>query len=145
MFQRHCSCPQRELFCCKDGWRITLLGSRFTHAAESRYAAIEGEALAVAEALQRCRHFVLGCTDLYIAVDHKLLVKIFGDRALADISNARIRNLKEKTLPLKWFTSLACGTARRMPYPVIRLDPTLPMGWLCQTRYRHHLHEFPSP
>ena len=75
MFQRHCSCPQHELFCCKDGWRITLVGSRFTHAAESRYAAIEGEVLAVAEALQRCRHFVLGCTDLYIAVDHKPLVK----------------------------------------------------------------------
>lgn len=67
--------------------------------AESRYAAIEGEALAVAEALQRCRHFILGCTDLFIAVDHKPLVRIFGDRALADISNARLRNLKEKTLP----------------------------------------------
>ena len=99
MFQRHCSCPQRELFCCKEGWRITLVGSRFTHAAESRYAAIEGEALVVAEALQRCRHFILGCTDLFIAVDHKPLVRIFGDRALADISNARLRNLKEKTLP----------------------------------------------
>ena len=74
MFQRHCSCPQRELFCCKEGWRITLVGSRFTHAAESRYTAIEGEALAVAEALQRCRHFILGCTDLFIAVDHKPLV-----------------------------------------------------------------------
>ena len=36
MFQRHCSCPQRELFCCKEGWRITLVGSQFTHAAESR-------------------------------------------------------------------------------------------------------------
>ena len=99
MFQRHCLCPQRELFCCKEGWRITLVGSLFTHAAESRYAAIEGEALAVAEALQRCRHFILGCTDLFIAVDHKPLVRIFGDRALADISNARLRNLKEKTLP----------------------------------------------
>ena len=143
MFQRHCSCPQRELFRCKDGWRIILVGSRFTHAAESCYAAIEGEALAVAEALQRCRHLVLGCTDLYIAVDHKPLVKIFGDRALADISNARRR--RHCITPSKWFTSLACGTARRMPYPVIRLDPTLPMGWLCQTQYQHHLHEFPSP
>ena len=99
MFQRHCSCPQRELFCCKKGGRITLVGSRFTHMAESRYTAIEGETLAVAEALQRCRHFILGCTDLFIAVDHKPLVRIFGDRTLADISNARLCNLKEKTLP----------------------------------------------
>lgn len=66
MFQRHCSCPQRELFCCKDGWRITLVGSRFTHAAESRYAAIEGEALAVAEALQGCRSAAQTCTSLLI-------------------------------------------------------------------------------
>ncbi len=40
----------------------------------------------------------MGCSNLYIAVDHKPLVKIFGDRALADISNVRLRNLKEKTL-----------------------------------------------
>ena len=32
-------------------------------------------------------------------VDHKPLVRIFGDRALADITNARLRNLKEETLP----------------------------------------------
>ncbi len=32
-----------------------------------------------------------------IAVDHKPLVKIFGNRKLEDIQNARIRNLKEKT------------------------------------------------
>ena len=88
MFQKHCACPTRELFCCNDGWRITLVGSRFTHAAESRYAAIEGEALAVAEALEKCRHFILGCRELYVAVDHKPLVKIFGDRALADITSS---------------------------------------------------------
>ena len=98
MFQKHCDCAQRELFCCSDGWRITLVGSRFTHNAESRYTAIEGEALAVAGALEKCRHFVLGCTDLYVAVDHKPLVKIFGNRALSDITNARLCNLKEKTL-----------------------------------------------
>ncbi len=90
MFQKHSS---RELFCCNDGWRITLVGSRFTHAAESRYAAIESEALAVAEALEKCRHFILRCSELYVAVDHKPLVKIFGDRALADITNSRLRNL----------------------------------------------------
>ena len=98
MFQKHCACPTRELFCCNDGWRITLVGSRFTHAAESRYAAIEGEALAVVEALEKCRHFILGCSELYVAVDHKPIVKIFGDRALADITNSCLRNLKEKTL-----------------------------------------------
>ena len=41
---------------------------------------------------------MLGCEDLIIAVDHKPLLKIFGDRSLEDIPNSRLRNLKEKTL-----------------------------------------------
>ena len=76
----------------------TQAGSRFTHAAESRYAPVEGEALAVADALDKARFFVLGCNNLIIAVDHKPLLKVFGDRSLEKITNARLRNLKEKTL-----------------------------------------------
>ena len=49
--QKHCKCDKSNPFCCKDGWKTCLIGSRFTHAAESRYAPIEGEALAVVEAL----------------------------------------------------------------------------------------------
>ena len=98
LFQKHCSCPSRKPFCCKTGWRITLVGSRFTSGAESRYAPIEGEALAVIDALDKARHFTLGCTDLIVAVDHKPLVKMFGDRCLDDIPNPRLRNLKEKSL-----------------------------------------------
>ena len=81
-----------------SGWKVTLAGSRFTHKAESRYAPIEGEALAVADALDKARYFVLGCEDLIVAVDHKPLSKIFVDRSLEDIPNSRLRNLKEKTL-----------------------------------------------
>ena len=98
LFQKHCQCPSREIFCCQEGWKVTLVGSRFTHPAESRYAPIEGEALAVADTLDKARHFVLGCSDLVIAVDHKPLLKLFGDRSLEDIPNTRLRNLKEKTL-----------------------------------------------
>ena len=95
--QKHCRCQSEDPFCCRDGWRIVLVGS-FTHAAESRYAPVEGEALAVADALDKARHFVLGCSDLVIAVDHKPLLKLFRDRCLEDILNPRLRNLKEKTL-----------------------------------------------
>ena len=81
---------------------MTLVGSRFTHAAEFRYAPIEGEALAVVEALSKARFFVLGCSDLQVVVDHKPLLKIFGDQHLNDISNPKLRNLKEKTLPYRF-------------------------------------------
>ncbi|KAJ8336082.1 hypothetical protein SKAU_G00394250 [Synaphobranchus kaupii] len=98
LFQKHCRCTPIRPFCCTDGWKITLVGSRFTHAAESRYAPIEGEALAVADALDKARYFMLGCEDLIVVVDHKPLLKLLADRALDDIPNPRLRNLKEKTL-----------------------------------------------
>ena len=98
LLQKHCDCPADRPFCCNTGWKVTLVGSRFTHPAESRYAPIEGEALAVVDALDKARFFVLGCKDLIVAVDHKPLLKIFSDRCLEDISNIRLRNLKEKKL-----------------------------------------------
>ena len=98
LFQKHCKCFGFKPFCCQSGWKITLVGSRFTHAAESRYAPVEGEALAVIYGLEKARYFVLGCPKLIIAVDHKPLLKVLGDRALEDIPNSRLRNMKEKTL-----------------------------------------------
>ena len=77
------------------GWRITLVGSSVTHPAESRYAPVEGDALAVVDALDKARYFVLGCDDLIIAVDHKPLMKIFSDRSLED--NSCLQNLRENT------------------------------------------------
>ena len=92
------SAQDSKPFCCHDGWKITLVGSRFTHPAESRYAAIEGEALAVTYDLDSARFFVLGCPTLIVGVDDKPLLRIFRDRALDDIDNTRLRNLKEQTL-----------------------------------------------
>ena len=115
LFQKHCTCPTQDIFCCKTGWKITLVGSRFTHAAESRYAPIEGEALAVADALDKARHFVLGCKDLIVAVDHRPLLKIFGDRSIDQISNTRLRNLKERTLRYRFRMVHIPGVKNRTP------------------------------
>lgn len=102
LLQKHCKCPNDKPFCCSTGWRVTLVGSRFTSGAESRYAPVEGEALAVVDSLEKAKHFVLGCENLIIAVDHKPLLKIFGDRSLEDIPNPRLRNLKEKSLRFRF-------------------------------------------
>lgn len=102
LLQKHCRCASKKPFCCQQGWKVTLVGSRFTSSAESRYAPIEGEALAVVDALEKTRHFVLGCPDLIIAVDHKPLLKVFGDRSIDAIPNPRLRNLKEKTLKYRF-------------------------------------------
>ena len=99
LLQKFCTCKMDSApNCCKEGWRLIYAGSRFTTDAESRYAPVEGEALAVVYALEKCRIFVLGCPNLTVVVDHKPLVKILGDRSLEDIKNPRLFNLKEKTL-----------------------------------------------
>ena len=125
LFQKHCHCPQVKPFCCKTGWRVTLVGSRFTSGAESRYAPVEGEALAVVDALDKARHFTLGCDNLIIAVDHKPLLKVFGDRSLNDIPNPRLRNLKEKSLRYR-FTLTHIPGIRHAAADAVSRHPTSP-------------------
>ena len=79
LLQKHCSCPDIKPFCCHGGWKVVMVGSRFTHPAESRYAPVEGEALAVVDALDKARYFVLGCENLIVTVDYKPLLKLFGE------------------------------------------------------------------
>lgn len=96
--QQYCDCHSETPECCKEGWRITLAGSRFLRTHEKRYAPIEGEALAIAWALEDTKFFTLGCDKLVVATDHKPLTRIFCDRSLEDITNDRIFRLKQRTL-----------------------------------------------
>ena len=102
LLQKHCTCPSGVPDCCSGGWKITLAGSRFLSPAEERYAAIEGEALAVAWGLEQTRYFTQGCDNLVVITDHKPLVKIFGDRTLDEITNSRLFRLKQRTLPWRF-------------------------------------------
>ena len=68
LLQKTCSCEGRRPDCCQEGWRICLAGSRFLHDAETRYAPIEGELLAVAYAVHQCRYFILGCPDFWASM-----------------------------------------------------------------------------
>ena len=100
--QKHCSCASRDPGCCTQGWKVVAFASRFCHPAESNYSPVEGEALSAAAGLQKFKHFVLGCSDLILLVDHKPLVKLLGDKRMEDIPNMRLLRLKEKTLPFKF-------------------------------------------
>ena len=81
LLQKFCNCSfDLAPNCCKEGWHLVFAGSRFTTDAESRYAPIEGEALAAVYALEKCRMFILGFPNLILAVDLKPLVKILADK-----------------------------------------------------------------
>jgi hypothetical protein len=102
LLQKQCDCPTALPDCCQDGWRISLVGSRFLGPAEQRYAPIEGEALAVAWSLKQTRFFMQDCDDLLVVTDHKPLVKIFGDTTLDEITNTRLFRLKQRTMPWRF-------------------------------------------
>ena len=75
-----------------------MTGSHFLSKTEQNYAAVEGEALGVAWALEQTRFFTMGCNDLIVVVDHAPLVKLLGDRRLDEIDNPRLFRLKQRTL-----------------------------------------------
>ena len=102
LMQQCCTCPLGVPGCCDDGWQVTLAGSRFLSSAEERYAAVEGEALAVAWGLEQTRYFTQGCDNLIVVTDHKPLVKILGDRTLDEITNSRLFRIKQRTLPWRF-------------------------------------------
>ena len=52
----------------------------------------------MAWALHKTRHITLGNKKLTVAIDHKPLLQILGDRELADINHPRIFNFKHNTL-----------------------------------------------
>ena len=133
LLQQHCSCPSGIPDCCPGGWRITLAGSRFLSSAEQRYAAIEGEALAVAWGLEQTRYFTQGCDNLIVVTDHKPLVKIFGDRTLDEITNSRLFRLKQRTLPWRFDirhlpgkSNYVADATSRQPSPSGSVDDTSP-------------------
>ena len=69
-------CLEIELFCSPAGWKITVVGSRCTHVAESRYASEKGVALAVADGLDKAKYFVLGCENLIVEILRISLIEI---------------------------------------------------------------------
>lgn len=98
MAQKHCKCEEITPKCCQGGWKVCLVGSRFTNRAEESYSATEGELLAVADSLIKSKYFTLGCEKLIIGTDHKPLLGILNDKSIDNIDNPRLVRLKIKTL-----------------------------------------------
>ena len=53
LLQKYCRCEEIKPNYCENGCGVCLVGSRFTNPAEANYAPIEGEALAVADGLEK--------------------------------------------------------------------------------------------
>ena len=113
--QKHCDCEEVKPGCCKTGWQTTMVGSRFCSPPEQRYAPIEGESLAASWAMDKCRYFLLGLPHFTLAVDHKPLISIFGDKDLGTVTNHRIMHQKVKTLPYRFTPTFVPGKFNVIP------------------------------
>ena len=89
---------------------------------------MEGEALAVAWALGKSRHFTLGNNKLIVLVDHKPLPKILGNRELADIENPRILNFKQQTLRWRFSVEHVSGKDHHVADAMSRFPTEKPQG-----------------
>ena len=78
-----------------DQVRLIQCGSRSLIPAETRYAVVELECLAIQWAVQKCRHFLKGMSTFRVITDHRPLVGVF-QKPLHDIENARIQKYREK-------------------------------------------------
>ena len=74
---------------------LVSCGSRSLSSAESRYATVELECLAIHFALGKCRHFLLGMPMFTIVTDHKPLLGVFKNK-MDETTNPRLLRMQEK-------------------------------------------------
>ena len=78
LWQKHYTCGGPvTIVCCRGGWKIVFMSSRFNNDAQSRYSPIEGECLALYWAINKTDYFLYGCDKLYVGTDHKPLLAFF--------------------------------------------------------------------
>ena len=92
-----------------DGqWKVVQAGSRFLSSAESRYAMIELELLAIVWAAKKTASFITGA-QFDLMTDHKPLIPILEHYSLAQIENKRLQRLKEKINHLRFSVTWVPG------------------------------------
>ena len=110
-----------------DDWTLVQAGSRFLSDAESRYATIELELLAVVWAVAKCKVFLEGLQHFHILTDHNPLVPILNNRRLDEIENPRLQRLKSRLMAFNFTAQWVKGSCNNGPDALSRnpiTDPT---------------------
>ena len=94
--------------------RLVQCGSHFLADAETRYAVIELEMLAVSWALSKCRLYLLGLPSFTIHTDHRPLVPILNSYTLDMIENPRLQRLRERMSPYVFTAVWRAGKTLRI-------------------------------
>jgi len=96
-------------------WVLVQAGSRFLSTAESRYAIIELEMLAVVWAASKCKLFLTGMQHFQVITDHNPLIPILNNHRLDEIDNPRLQRLKMKLMAFNFTAKWCKGNTNRAP------------------------------
>ena len=110
-----------------DTWTLIQAGSRFLSDAESRYAIIELELLAVSWAINKCHIFLAGLPHFSVITDHYPLIPILNNHRLDEIENPRLQRLKTKLMGYNFTAEWLKGALNNAPDALSRnpvADPT---------------------
>ena len=109
-----------------DSWSLIQAGSRFLSDAESRYAIIELELLAVTWAISKCHIFLTGLPHFSVFTDHHPLVPILNKHRLDEIENPRLQRLKTKLMGYNFTAQWLKGALNNAPDALSRNPVTDP-------------------
>ena len=122
-----------------DTWKLVQAGSRFLSDAESHYAVIELELLAVSWAIQKCKIFLAGMSHFQIVTDHHPLISILNTQSLNEIENPRLQRLKARLMPYNFTAEWVKGTLNQAPDALSRnpVSDPLPEESYCEQDFHN--------
>lgn len=106
--------------------RVVQCGSRFLADAETRYATIELEMLAVSWALTKCCLYLKGLPTFTLQTDHRPLVPIINSYTLDMVENPRLQRMKERMSQYQFTAVWRAGKSLCIPDALSRAPVSYP-------------------
>ena len=122
-----------------DHWTLIQAGSRFLSDAESRYAIIELELLAVSWAITKCKLFLAGLPQFMIVTDHHPFILILNNHQLDDIENPHLQRLKSSVMAYNFIAQWVKGIQNNAPDALSRNPVSNPFPLVIHTSVIHTL------
>jgi len=107
-------------------WHLVQAGSRCLTEAESRYAVIELEMLAVSWAIWKCNMFLAGLPYFEILTDHNPLIPILNSHRLDEIQNPRLQRMCMKVMSFNFKAIWRKGATNQAPDALSRSPVNVP-------------------
>ena len=127
-----------------ESWSLVQAGSRFLSDAESCYAIIELELLAVAWAVAKCNMFLAGLQQFSVVTDHNPLVPILNTKRLDEIENPRLQRLKSRLMAYNLTAKWIKGKSNSAPDALSRNPVSNPQLDAALAEFDHQHHPEPS-